>query len=236
MPILQGFGRWGGIATPANYGGPTPPLQALVGPVDNGGAVNLAWPVGIQANDIAIIHALIVDSSNANALTVPSGFTLIDNVPLHSDVSTTSGTGIFWRRLDGSETGSVSITTVSGVQSTDTLAAGMSIWRGCKTTGDPYEGAAMARSISPSLTGSAVTTLGFSRRVLNFGATYTTASATPASGWTEQYDYLAEAGTGEGSLSMFSKERVGAGTESAAVHALDASRRWVTFSLALIPA
>ncbi|MDP9424034.1 MAG: hypothetical protein M3Q19_14600 [Pseudomonadota bacterium] len=198
--------------------------------------MSVAYPVGIQAGDIAIIHALVVDSLNDNSLNVPNGFTQIEQVPLFSEANTSSAAGIFWRRLNGSESGSVSVTTAVSTEATDTLAAGMSVWRGCVAAGNPFEALATARANNTSMTGSAVTTSGANRRVLHFCATYSGASATPASGWTEEYDYYAPFGTGEGGLMLFSKERAAAGTESAAVHTLSQSRRWVTFALALIPA
>lgn len=216
--------------------GATPTYSATGGPIDQSSSpLSLPYPVGLAANDIAIIHAIIVDALDANTLNVPSGFTQIDQRPLFSAADTTSSTALFWKRLNGSESGTVSVSAVNGVSSNDTLAAAMSIWRGCLVSGDPYEAVTANRGNSTSLDGSAVTTTGPNRRVVHFGSTYSTATSTPAGGYTEEYDYSAFAGTGEAELILVDKERVSAGTESAATHTLSVSRRWVTVAFALIP-
>lgn len=217
--------------------GPTPAYFAVSSLVTGSSSLNVTYPSSLQANDIAIIHAIVADSTNANSINVPTGFTQIDQRPIFSAADTTSSAGIFWKRLTGSESGTVTVSYTGALAGTDTCAAIMTIWRGCVTSGDPFEGAGynIAGAVTSSMTGPAVTTTGSNRRIVHFGTTYSQSTCTAASGYSEKYDGLVIAGTAEGSVNCYEIERVSAGTESAAVHTLSTARRNQCFALALIP-
>jgi hypothetical protein len=223
-------------------GGSTPALQATGTLVDNGAnsdPVQVPWPVGVAADDIAILEAMIWDSTAANGINVPSGWTAVFNGQLGG--STASAHGVFWKRCAGTESGTQGITATSGHAATDTFCGIMSIWRGCKASGDPYEGLATNSSSasggnSVNMRGAAVTTTGANRRVVHYCANGRAESATPAAGWTENYDAATTNGTPDGSVHMYSKEKAAAGTEAAATHTLSGSRAWQTVAFALIPA
>lgn len=234
--LWQAFGRWGGFAIPGGLGtgGPTPAFE------DDGGLSELgasnplpAYPAGLQANDIAFIHAHIHDSVSNNSIQVPSGWTAVIN---HNLDVPRAAHGVFWKRLNGSESGTVEVfPTGAATGGSDTFEAVMSVWRGCIATGTPYEDANSNLNFGTTMTGASCTTTGPNRRIVNFCGGSAQSTATAASGWTEIYDYPASNGTPDGALHCYAIEKVSAGTLSGATHSLSASRARDIISLALIP-
>lgn len=94
---------------------------------DGGNLTSLAptWPT-IQAGDVALLWWLM---QNTSSPTTPSGFTL----PASGLVDGDSGSmrmGLYWKALDGSESGTLSLTGTA----TNRQCAGMVIYRGAHLT------------------------------------------------------------------------------------------------------
>lgn len=219
-------------------GAPTPTFQADGGLSELGVSNPLpAYPGGIQADDIAFIHAHIHDSTSNNSIQTPAGW----NVVLNHNLDTLRvAHGLFWKRLDGTESGSVEVFPTNAANAgSDTFEAVMSVWRGCIASGTPYED--MDSNFVPgpadaNMTGADCTTTGPNRRVVYFGGHSVDATVTPAVGWTEVYDYPAFNGNINAGLHCLAIEQASAGTLSGVTHTLSANRAWDVISLALIPA
>jgi hypothetical protein len=217
----------------------TPPAPAGVsGYATNGsgsGPVNVSW-VPVAALDIAFIEVVLVDSTATNSVNTPVGFLPVDQQPLYSAADTATKVAVFWRRCDGSELGTVNITCAGGHAGTDTVTAVMSVVRGAVPGGTPFEGLNTAIATSSGMVGEAVTVTGANRLIMHFCGEFTTTSATPAAGYTEQYDYQDGSGTGECGIQLYTKQRTaGAGTEASAMHSLSGTKHWRSISLAVIP-
>lgn len=233
--LWQAFGRWGGIAAEAASGGPTPTLEGnggLAHNADSSSSVLVAYPAGVAENDIAFLHALMHDSTTVNSLVTPSGWNVVDTEKLDG---TGVEQGVYWKRLDGSETGTVEINATSAHQATDCLCGVISVWRGCKDTGTPYEGLANNTGTGTSMSGAAVTTSGVNRRVLNFCACADNTLSSAGGSYSEDYDLTTDSGA-DGGLKLYSIERPGAGSHAGTTHTLAASELWQVMSIALIPA
>lgn len=217
--------------------GSTPTSEGNGGLADNSDSAAdppVAYPAGLQAGDIALLHAYIDDPGGANSIATPAGWTLIAHELQNADASTANA--LYWKRLTGSESGTVSITSGSGHAATDSFCGVMSIWRGCIASGTPYEGLANNTGGSTTLTGAAVTTTGANRRVLHFGGHSGTATATPAATWTEVYDYETNSGSPNAGVKCYAIEAASASTVGPATHTLSIGRGWQVIAIALIPA
>lgn len=218
---------WGTVAA----GSPprTPPLfsgLSITGVVD--------YPVGLWAGDIAFISSAIYDATTVNSINTPAGWTLVSQ----NDVAIVGYShAVFWKRLSGSESGTVTLTTTNPFSDpVDTWVSAMGIWRGCVASGTPYEQLGSNTATNTSMAGTGVTTAGVNRTVLDFATCENDTLSAPAAGWTEQYDYTTTSGSPDGGLKLYSIERPAAGSYGAATHTLAASQRWQVTSLALIPA
>ena len=69
-----------------------------------------------------------------------------------------------------SESGTVTVTRTGSIAGTDTLAALITVARGCIGTGTPYEGLANDTQQNANMTGPAVTTTGSNRTICHFCA------------------------------------------------------------------
>jgi hypothetical protein len=207
----------------------TPSLVGLGAFVDNGTSSN---PV-----HVAFIQAQIFDSTTNNTINTPSGWSLVaqNNVGVPASPSVYMQ-AIFWKRLVGSESGSVNITCSVAHGGTDNFQGRMSVWRDCITTGTPYEGLATAGNQNVNMASSAITTLGDLRKVLCFAGCDDDTLSTPASGWTEEFDVTSLSGSVDSAMKLYSITKATAGLLNAAEHTLAASERWRTHTLALIPA
>lgn len=235
--LWQAFGRWGGIAVPggAGTGGSTPTFQSDGGMAEltSGTQIDVPYPVGVQANDIAFLHSHIADASHSQTINTPSGWNVAAN---RNFENLRTAQAVFWKRLSGSESGTVAVTSTGSLAAgNDTFEGVISVWRGAIASGTPYEDLGDAEATSANLTGASCTTTGPNRRVVYFGAHSATATATAAGGWTEAYDYQATNGIPNGALHCLSIEQASAGTVPATAHALSASKYWNVVSLALIP-
>jgi hypothetical protein len=235
--LWQAFGRWGGIGGIPTLGAEPPVTQGDGGLADNATSnnpVNVPYPAGLFTNDIAFLQAAILDSLGANSVNTPAGWTKVGNYSLNGEV--THDHALFWKRLDGSESGTVTITAATAHEATDCLMGVMSIHRGAIAAGTPYEALGDNTGQSTSMAGDSVTTLGANRLILNFCVSDDDTLSAPAGGWTEKYDHLSISGSSDGALKLYSKVRAAAGAEAGATHTLATSERWQVISLALIPA
>lgn len=216
-----------------------PPTFEAVGTLDTNDSgpnpLDVPYPAGLQADDIAFLHCVINDSAAANSVDTPAGWTLVDQELLSG--LNFGNHALFWKRLTGSESGTVTVNTAGSIGTDDSFGGIMSIWRGAVASGTPYEGLANNTGQSTSMASAAVTTTGSNRTVVHFGATRGGASgATASAGYTEQYDQDHGTGTVDLGLMCFSIERASAGIQAAATHTIANSLRWQVMALALIPA
>lgn len=204
---------------------------------NNNGTGNPAvpYPAGLLADDILFLHVCSIDAlGDSHTVDTPAGWTQIS----HQSINGAAGyfTALFYRRADGSEAGTLSVTKSVAVAGVDTFAGVMSIWRGCLATGTPYEAVANNTGQNVNMAGSAIATLGPRRTLVNFCVADDDTLSAPASLWTEQYDATSTSGTADGALKVYSIEKSATSTTAAVEHTLASSERWQVVSLALIKA
>ena len=199
-------------------------------------SLDVPYPASISYHDILILHVIGYEAtSGAPTINTPAGWTQIDQQNM-------GGTSLnicasFWKRADGTETGSVTVTfagTLAGA--TDAKVGIMSNYRGCLATGTPYEALASNTANGTNPTGSAVTTTGADRQVIDLIAKSQSNAAsdcTPAAGWTERYEGNATSPRAV-ALALHDKTVASASTEPAEA-TTNLSCRWVVTSLALLP-
>lgn len=155
--------------------------ESTVGNVQFPSSFTVPWPAGHQQYDIALLYVCTHYILGAHTINVPSGFTLINDVDLGS-----SHGALFWRRLDGTESGSVTIDPVpaSHSSSTSDYFASLAVYRGCKLTGTPYEsnvGAARSSTENIGAIGSTILeVVGPDRLYINHYTVREAADTTPA--------------------------------------------------------
>jgi hypothetical protein len=118
----------------------------------------------------------------------------------------------------------------------DHKAGVMSIIRGCLATGTPYEGLGTTTGNSTNPTGSAVTTTGNDRLVVNLIAKpNTTLNTTPAAGWTEQFELSGSTSFPRSDDLAWHDKVVSSATTEPAEATTASSSRWRMDSLAFLP-
>jgi hypothetical protein len=97
-----------------------------------GASVNVAWPTHLT-NDIGLV--VIETSGNSANLTPPAGWAAIPGTPV-TDVATTAGSKlhVWWKRAASSAEAAVA----TGA-ATDHIVARLFTFRGCVTTGNPWD-------------------------------------------------------------------------------------------------
>jgi hypothetical protein len=158
---------------------------------------NVPYPAGLQLDDIAILEVRTqgLAATTTPAISRPGGWTAIAN-PVgpsgstagdpHSDVKSTAAW--FWKRLAGTEVGTVAAMAVGGDGASQGVMGRMSLWRGCVQNGDPFESAASASGDSTTLEATSIVTLGPNRLAVNFYNCVEEDATDPDTGWTEIYD------------------------------------------------
>jgi len=106
-------------------------------------AVDVPYPSIVNADDILI--ASIMDADN-DTFNVPAGWTKIDEDGTHSNLSV----AFYWKRADGTETGSVTFTSL--LNSGSLVAGIMYRYSGCVKYGVPYENSSGAKAVTQSTT------------------------------------------------------------------------------------
>lgn len=193
--------------------------------------VNVPYPAGLQANDIAFIEATSRENfTTAHTIDTPAGWTAVGEAGLNG--ATNNRHGLFWKRLTGSESGSVTINRTPTYGTSDQFGGIMSIWRGCVASGTPYEGLATNSGTGASPASAAVTTTGSNRLVVDFVGMQASADMTAPGTRTEDYDFDNGA---QASAYAAHLAQISAATVSAATYTRGASGAWQVFSLALLP-
>jgi hypothetical protein len=227
------------IPYPASTGGP-PAWSGAPGYISHGTYTQVAgdqshdvpYPSGIMVEDILILEVVWYEVSSVTPIiNTPAGWTQIDQ----GQSFTLQTHALFYKRATGTESGTVNVSGTSASSSNDTKAGMISIYRGCVSTGTPYEGVAATLGANSAPIGSAVTTTGPNRTVANFtGKQGALTNTIPASGWTEEYEQSATVGTLTVCLVLHDKVQATAGTVAAEVMS-PSQARWRTVSLAFLP-
>lgn len=192
--------------------------------------VNVPYPAGLAANDIAFIEATSRENfTTAHNIDTPAGWNLVGEAGTNGSASNRHA--LFWKRLVGTESGTVQITRTPTYGTADQFGGIMSIWRGCVASGTPYEGLATNAGSGATITSAAVTTTGINRLVVDFLGALNGGGKTPPGTRTEDYD--ASFGGQSGACAAHIEQATAATV--AAVNYSQASAAWQVFSLALLP-
>lgn len=197
-------------------------------------SLDIPYPTDIQLNDILILNAVAYESTSGTPnFNTPSGWTLISNGTINFS---TLVQGVFWKRADGTESGTQTVTHSTAGGGGDAHSGQISNYRGCVSTGTPYEAMATTNGNNNTPTGSSITTTGNDRKALNIIAKANPApgNITPAAGWSEQYDNAVTSPKNMG-VAIHDKTVATASTEPAEAATSAASGRWRMVSLALLP-
>lgn len=193
-----------------------------------------AYPAGIQSDDILILSVWGFDSSGSATVVDPAGWTAV--LPANRNSSNFHASALYWKRATGSESGTVSVTFSESLNLGGALGV-ISAWRGCTTSGTPFERANFYMQHSTTaMQGKGLSTAGINRRVVCF--TFGHGSATSGSntnGWTEDYEGNANPGTGV-TASINSTEQATAGKVAPCTRTMAVIIPHSTFTLALVPA
>lgn len=223
-----------------------PPWTGAPGYIGNGGEVvkfgdqslDIPYPSGIQFHDILVLQAYAIRNSGTTDATVftPSGWNVISEGQTGSVLH---HQGTYWKRADGTETGTVNVTSAAAT-SAHYKGGVISIVRGCVATGTPYEALSSNFGTSTTPTGSSVTTTGANRLVTNLfgrGGGSATATVSPASGWTEEFELSATPSGGTQFIDLIWHDRVAASATTIAAEATTSSNnaQWRVDSLAFLP-
>jgi len=198
----------------------------------------IGFPASIAANDIAVIG---VGCNGSSTFTTPSGqgAWAILGTSLESDAG--QSTEWYWLRLTGSETAE---TVTASATFSNTVGGYGQLWvfRGCITTGNPFEGVGNAGTVSETTPdSSACTTTGPDRLVVciaQLDNDTAFASGFPPSGWNDAGGGSYSFSTVGGDWATYCMHRTEASATtvaSAVVGTLGASTRWRTITFALIP-
>lgn len=199
-------------------------------------SLDIPYPSSIDYHDILLLMVQAWESSSGGpVINTPAGWNVIGT-------ATVGGSGFFpmvafWKRADGTETGTLNVSVTGSIGSTGDAKGGMMVnYRGCIATGTPYEGAGTNAAQSTNPTGVSVTTTGPNRTIVNlFSRIVTGIGITPAAGWTEEIEVQAtNASSRIMSVAVHDKVEATATTESAEVTTA-ASARWGDVTLALLP-
>jgi hypothetical protein len=195
-------------------------------------SVSVAYPVGIAANDIAIIHLQVLQQISPVSLgTLPTGWAEY----AHHAFNGAYHHWMLWKRLDGTESGSVAIPVSIASGTSSVRQAYMSAWGGCVTTGDPFVNKVNNEGSSANCVSGSVTTTQANQIVVNLvGRSDSPAPTfTPPAGFTEEYDGASGSGLAC-SLTMNHKVIASAGAVGATTTVATTSGRFGVISFGLL--
>lgn len=158
-----------------------PSLVAFGTPADGVGNITPTLPAGWQENDIFL---LFLEARATNPISTPSGWAHITGSPFVADTGTNNtGTSltVFWRRATASE----SDPTITDPG--DHVVGVIGAWRGCPTSGDPWDVISNSTYTAGSTTSASVagaTTTGDDRTVIVALATNLDTAASISVTWT----------------------------------------------------
>lgn len=205
----------------AASGGAPPPVYVASGTVISGeSSGNVPYYSGVAANHIALLWVL--GYRTGASISDISGWTGLT-------VITRSGSAarLFWKRLAGSESGSVTYSiTGSGAALSTAVMAGFS---GAIISGTPYEGAGSANGGSTSQTAATIVTLGGNRLGVRCGSFSGYEDTTPPASWTERVDSI------DFGMQIDTIDIPAATTVAASTRTFSVSADWFVQTLALLP-
>lgn len=193
-------------------------------------SVSVTYPTSRAAGDLAIIQ--LHSDNNAN-FSIDAGWLPVgDPTLIAGDLF---GTCMWWRRLTGSESGSVQITR-DATGASNTILGTMHVVRNAKSSGGyPFEGYVTVSGVSATLTGTAVTTTGPGRLVVqawNVGDDLNLGS--PSTGYTQRFQQKKNIGSG-GAVAWDDRETPSATTVAAPSRSMVASHPYVAHGFAVLP-
>lgn len=173
----------------------------------NSATLNLPYPSGIEADDIAIAQLVVNDAlTGGGGWNTPAGWTLLDSENI---VDNEGRHYLFWKRLTGAESGSVTFTTFGGMggDASDNCSGRMSTFRGCVASGNPYDASETSPGAEDDTTPTApnITAAGYNRLIVNFWAFKFPGTFAPGTLYTEHYEVSGTDGVDTG-LAMTSRE------------------------------
>jgi hypothetical protein len=199
-------------------------------------AVTPAYPGTVAANDVFILQVIVgtISGQTVGRFTAPAGWEEITQGGFRTSAGAIRGQmGWFWKRGDGTETGTVSCSTT--FSSTNESGFHGQIYRitGCPTTGIPWE------SVAPFLQGEGATTItwlatdvgGTGRLVLAFvGQLDDTPGASVPTNYTDTLGIDADATNQDTQLEVFEKTNTNSGAQATAAGGETAG--WATLHMA----
>jgi hypothetical protein len=208
----------------------TAPVVGALGTLNSVTSTTCAptYPAGIAVGDICF---LIAGCDNNSVITCPAGWQEAKAVV----VDATYSAALFWRRCDGTETGAISLVRASSSPANAYFGARIGLYRGCVSTGPPYEGLTAVSGAGTAATGAAVTTYGINRLALQFWAWGGVGVSTADAAWTVVYQTNSGVGD-DGSLANERKAAALPGTIAAPTRTLTLADPYVAIGLALVPA
>jgi hypothetical protein len=193
----------------------------------NGAASVTPTPPTHVANDILI--AVAYNDFDSDMATATAGWTQLTSQGTPGNF----GMAFWWKRATAAGTAGPTITAAGTDQFAYVLA-----YRGCITTGSPFENYTPNSGTSTTPTGTIVVTTGADRLVVALeiqGLNTAFSSGYPPSGWTNDSRLTSASGTTAG-FAAISKTRLVAGNESApTLGTLASSVSWNVSTFALIP-
>jgi hypothetical protein len=210
--------------------GTTPAFGALGAINSTSGAVICVpgFPANLLINDILI---LIVGGDNNSLITCPAGWQQLGaQVAVSADYSG----AVFWRRADGTETGTVTVTRAAGAGA-QYFGGRIGYFRGCVPSGFPFESVVQNSGTGTDMLGGQIVISGPNRRLVHcwtYGGAGT--GTTPSGGWSN--DFSANSTTGDdGSLAQDRFTGTLVRITPAPTRVITASEPWVATGFALLP-
>lgn len=199
------------------------------------GTIAPGKPTGTAVDDILVAVSL---SGSTGALGFPTGWTKKFEV----DLGTTSRLTMAWKRADGSEASTISIT-----GATQDVQAVVTAYSGCTTSGDPFDAASTSNSpntAGTTLTHTAVTPSNADSMLLLAGGQHDTGSATSTfSGYSgsnptpsEAFDVNFQGSTINTSIFMADGTKNDTTSTGSRTTTATSSLVWATITALLIPA
>lgn len=189
------------------------------------------FPASVLVNDVAIVPVELSDNCVTGDFSA-SGFTVASAVNPASSGWTQA---FLWKRCAGTEGG----TTLSVAMSTGAInrIGVISVYRGCVTSGTPYEGLVSSNTttgttiVAPDLTTSGTDRLG----ILLSSHKDSSQTVTGATGWSQDWIYDNHTGSGRQAIG-YSRTIASAGTVTGVTLNYGFSAAGTCIALALIPA
>lgn len=213
-------------------------FEGLSAQIDGASGGSCNWPSGHQTDDVGI---LIIEGDGASTTVTPTGWTHVTGSPM-VDVATTSGSKlhVLWKRATSSSEAAVSVPDPGNHQ-----VSRMAIFRGCVTSGDPWNAVQTSTDAGTptTVTLPAVTTTDNNSLVVliasraNDSASTTTFSVPVNANLTNLVEH-GEAGTiagNGGGFAISSGEKVTAGATGTTTQARSVSSPFCAMTLALTP-